>query len=147
MIPDVNVIVAAYRSDHPHCAVARAWLEQTKRSCALGTEALVFLEVVVVGFVRLVTNPKIFNRASKVDDAVAFIDALLGLTGVELRSPTECWPLLRNKLLEKQLVGNRVTDAWIASAAESLGENVVTFDRDFSKLLPKRNLHLLNASA
>jgi predicted nucleic acid-binding protein len=55
--------------------------------------------------------------------------------------------LLRNKLLEKQLVGNWVTDAWIASAAESLGENVVTFDRDFSKLLPKRNLHLLNASA
>lgn len=27
MTPDVNVLVAASRSDHPHHAIAREWLE------------------------------------------------------------------------------------------------------------------------
>ena len=37
MTPDVNVFVAASRSDHPHYAAARAWLEQATASASQGT--------------------------------------------------------------------------------------------------------------
>jgi predicted nucleic acid-binding protein len=36
-----------------------------------------------------------------------------------------------------------VTDAWIASATESSSEHLVTFDRDFLKLLPRSDFTLL----
>jgi predicted nucleic acid-binding protein len=28
--PDVNVLVAAFRTDHPHHATARSWLSDTR---------------------------------------------------------------------------------------------------------------------
>jgi hypothetical protein len=36
MTPDVNVLVAASRRDHPHHAVARAWLEEAVNACGAG---------------------------------------------------------------------------------------------------------------
>lgn len=45
-----------------------------------------------------------------------------------------------------RLSGNLVTDAAIASMVEALSEHLVTFDRDFSRLLPARDLTLLNPS-
>jgi hypothetical protein len=53
------------------------------------------------------------------------------------------WPIMRAKLLTLQLYGNLVTDAWIAATAQALSEHLVTFDRDFSRLLPARDLTLL----
>jgi hypothetical protein len=53
MTPDVNVLVAASRSDHPHHAVARAWLETAL--AAAGTSsgpAFTLMPMVVVSFDR-----------------------------------------------------------------------------------------------
>jgi predicted nucleic acid-binding protein len=36
MTPDVNVLVAASRADHPHHGVARAWLEGADSSSETG---------------------------------------------------------------------------------------------------------------
>ena len=55
-------------------------------------------------------------------------------------------PLLSDKLLGLGLKANRVTDAWIASTVEACGEHLVTFDRDFTRLLPARDLTLLSAT-
>ena len=33
MTPDVNVLVAASRTDHPHHAAARQWLEEALPAC------------------------------------------------------------------------------------------------------------------
>lgn len=55
MTPDVNVLVAASRSDHPHHAIARAWLEETLGR--VGTEGrLGLLAMVTAGFLRVVSN-------------------------------------------------------------------------------------------
>src|SRR5438067_693668 len=146
MTPDVNMLVAAFRSDHPHHGLARHWLGNARNSCAEGTATLALLPVVVAGFLRLVTNARVFVRPDSIEDAVAFIDALLGSPGVELRAGDAEWPLLRNKLLALGLHGNLVTDAWIAAATEALSEHLVTFDRDFKRLLPPRDLTLLETS-
>ena len=37
MTPNVNVLLAAARSDHPHHAVARAWLKHAATGAAAGS--------------------------------------------------------------------------------------------------------------
>jgi predicted nucleic acid-binding protein len=97
----------------------------------------------VSGFLRLVTNRKVFPAPDPIEDAIAFIDAMLESPGVQLRVASDDWPLLRAKLLTLRLAGNLVTDASIASTVQALSEHLVTFDRDFRKLLPARDLTLL----
>lgn len=142
MTPDVNVLVAAFRSDHVHHRIAAQWLLQARRRCLAG-EALRLLPMVVTGFLRLVTNARVFSEPDPIEDAVAFIDALLGSPGVELAGTRVEWPLLRGLLLDRSLSGNDVPDAWIAAATQALGERLVTFDAGFRRLLPARDLILL----
>lgn len=134
MTPDVNVLVAASRSDHPHHAVALAWLQNALAQCATGN-SLKLLPLVVASFLRLVTHPKIFIDPTPINDAVAFVDALLAVPGVEMPSVGAEWPLLRQLCLDKQLKANHLPDAWLAAAVMQLGEHLVTFDVDFKKLL------------
>jgi toxin-antitoxin system PIN domain toxin len=145
--PDVNVLVAAFRADHSHHAIARAWLSRARRNCVEGIETLTLLPIVVTGFLRLVTNPRVFSEPDSAADSIGFIDAVLDTPGVELRASGDEWPLLRDKLLTLGLQGNLVTDAWIASAVEALSEHLITFDRDFKRLLPARDLTLLGSAS
>lgn len=142
MTPDVNVLVAASRSDHPHHRVARAWLEQALVSAENGG-ALTLMPMVLSSVLRLVTSAKIFVRPTPTTDAVGFVDALLAFPGVELASLGPEWARLRQLCLDKQLAGNDLPDAWLAAAVEQLGEHLVSFDRDFRKLLSRsRFTHL-----
>lgn len=143
MTPDVNVLVAAFRADHAHHARARGWLARARQECLEGRHTLVLLPVVVAGFLRLVTHGRVFAEPDSMQDAIAFIDIVLACPGVELRDAADLWPLLRGKLLALDLRGNWVTDAWIAAAVEAQSEHLVTFDRDFARLLPARDLTLL----
>ena len=143
MTPNVNVLVAAFRVDHSHHDAARDWLSQARNDCVQGRQLLTLLPMVVTGFLRLVTSPRVFDHPDTVEDAVAFLDAVLETPRVQLGSCGNEWPLLRNALLTLGLRGNLVTDAWIASAVQSLSEHLVTFDRDFTRLLPVRDLTVL----
>lgn len=145
MTPDVNVLVASSRSDHPHHAVARAWLEETIAAADAGT-TLTLMPMVLASFLRLVTSPKIFKLVTPIEDAVAFLDALLAAPGVHLAPVGPEWPKLRQLCLDKQLGGNDVPDAWLAAAVVQLGEHLVSFDRDFRKLLARGQFTLLEAA-
>ena len=61
-------LVPICRSDHPHHAVARAWLEHAATGAAAGS-TLVLMPMVVASFLRLVTSPKIFKAPAPVDEA------------------------------------------------------------------------------
>jgi toxin-antitoxin system PIN domain toxin len=147
VIPDVNLVVAAFRSDHVHHHVARKWLLQARLDCAAGAETLVLLPIVISGFLRLVTNGRVFTTPDSIEDAVAFVDAILESPGTELKTAEDDWPLLRDKLLTLRLVGNAVADAAIASMVQALSEHLVTFDRDFGRLLPARDVTLLKVKS
>ncbi len=142
MTPDVNILVAASRGDHPHHAVARAWLEQAALAAAAGS-TLTLMPMVVASFLRLVTSPKIFQGPTPVKEALGFVDALLTASGVQLAALGPEWPQLRQLCIDKQLTGNSVPDAWLASATMHLGEHLVSFDRDFKKLLGRSHFTLL----
>jgi uncharacterized protein len=141
--PDVNVLVAAFRTDHPHHHVARSWLAQARAACVAGQDSLRVLPMVLAGFLRLVTHPKVFVEPDSIDDALSFAQALLETPGVELAYCGAEWPLLREKLTKQALTGNKVPDAWIAASVEHLGEHLVTFDRDFRQLLHPKACTLL----
>lgn len=142
MTPDVNVLVAASRSDHPYHGIARAWLEEAISVSSSGLP-LTLMPMVLASFLRLVTSPKIFQQATPSKDAVAFIDAVLASPGVQLAPLGPEWAKLRQLCLDKQLTGNDLPDAWLSAAVTHRGEHLVTFDRDFKKLLTRSQFTLL----
>ena len=142
MTPDVNVMIAASRSDHPHHASARAWLEEAIAACESGA-TLKLLPMVIASFLRLVTNPKVFNSPTPIEEAVGFVDALQAIGGVEIPALGTEWPMLRQLCLDKKLHGNDLPDAWLAAAVIQLGDHLATFDADFRKLLRPAQLTVL----
>lgn len=139
MTPDVNILVAASRSDHPHHAIAHGWLEQAAANASRGA-SLALQPMVIASFLRLVTHPKIFQHPTPVAQALRFIDALLAIPGVKQATLGAEWPLLRQLCADKALSANDIPDAWLAAAAMHQGEPVVSFDADLKRLLPRGQL-------
>jgi hypothetical protein len=142
MMPDVNILVAVSRSDHPHHKVAYAWLEEAVASCADGA-TLKLMPMVVASFLRLVTNAKIFIHPTPVENAVEFLDALFSVPGVETPYLGAEWPIMRQLCVEKKLAANDIPDAGLAAAVIQLGEHLFTFDTDFRKLLKRTQVTVL----
>ena len=145
MIPDVNVLVAASRTDHPQYAVASAWLKAALQECAAGA-SFRLLPMVVASHLRLVTNPKIFAVATPVKDAIGFIDSLIAVPGVDMPAVGAEWPLLRQWCLDKKLTANALPDGWLAAAVVQLGDHLVTFDAGFKNLLRREQFTLLSGT-
>ena len=146
MTPDVNVLIAASRSDHPYHNAAYACIEEAIAACAEGG-SVKLMPLVAASFLRLVTNAKIFVRPTPVEDAVGFLDALLAVPGVAMPSLGTEWPMLRQLCIEKKLAANDIPDAWLAAAVIQLGEHLVTFDADFKKLLRRTQVTVLLPTA
>ena len=142
MTPDVNVLIAASRSDHPHHPTAYAWLDAAASACADGA-TLRLMPMVVASFLRLVSNAKIFVRPTPVEDAMNFLDALLAVPGVDMPYLGAEWPIMRQLCIERKLSANGIPDAWLAAAVTHLGEHLVTFDSGFKKLLGRRQVTVL----
>jgi hypothetical protein len=140
--PDLNVLLAASRTDHPHHAVARDWLNRALAACDVG-ESLEILPMIAAGFLRLATHPKVFKFPMPIGDAAAFIDALLARPGVQMPEIGREWPTLKQLAREHDLAANDLTDAWIAAAVRVLGGHLVTFDRGFRRLLSRNELTVL----
>lgn len=115
MTPDVNVLLAASRADHPQHEVARAWLEGALVTASAGG-SFTLMPMVLASYLRLVTSPKIFKVPTPIDAAIRFVDALLAADGVTLASLGAEWPKLRQLCIDKRLRANDLPDAWIAAA-------------------------------
>jgi hypothetical protein len=122
--------------------VARVWLEGAVAGAAQGA-SFTLMPMVLASFLRLVTSPKIFQVPTPIVAAVDFIDALLAAPGVQLAPLGAEWSKLRQLCLDQQLTGNDLPDAWLAAAVAHLGEHLVSFDRDFRKLLSRGQFSLL----
>ena len=70
MTPDVNVLVAGSRLDHPHHGPALAWLDGALKDCEKGRPLAIY-PMAAAGFLRLVTHPKVFVRPTPVRTTVA----------------------------------------------------------------------------
>lgn len=142
MTPDVNVFVAASRSDHPHHGVALDWLMQAVVAAAQGS-GLRLQPMVVASFLRLVTHPRIFVQPTPMPAALAFIETLMALPGVEQPSLGAEFSEFTGLCRDHALTANDVPDAWLAAAVMHQADHLVSFDGDFRRLLPRsRYTHL-----
>jgi len=143
MTPDVNVLIAASRSDHPHHRVARGWLNEAVAACEVGG-SLKLMPMVAASFLRLVTNPRVFVEPTPVENAVEFLEALLAVPGIEMPLLGGEWPTLRELCVANKLTANDIPDAWLAASVIHQSEHLATFDNDFQRLLRPTQLTVLS---
>jgi len=72
---DVNVLVYAHREDVANHAAYRQWLE----SVINGHASFGYSELVLSGFLRIVTHPKIFEVPSTLSSAICFTGQIRNL--------------------------------------------------------------------
>lgn len=142
MTPDVNVLVASSRSDHPHHTVARAWMEDALAACAHGGR-FTLLPMVAAGFLRVVTHPRVFTRPTPASQALEYLRAITSVPGVELQELGAEWSTVERICEEYDVKGNDIPDAWIAAATRYSNERLATFDRGFRRFLEPRELTVL----
>lgn len=91
------------------------------------------------------TNPRIFETPLSAAEAIAIVSSWLARPAVSiLETGEQCWEILRALLVEAQISGPLVMDAFLAALALENGATLVTTDRDFSRF-PK--LRLSNPTA
>ena len=138
VLPDVNVLVYAHREDSGRHAACRTWLEGVVN----GNESYGVSELVLSGFVRVVTHPRIFTKPSPLADALEFTE--------QLRSRPNCvpvapgrrhWDIFRTLCLEADARGNLVPDAFLAAMAIEAGCEWISTDRDFCRFKGLRWRH------
>ena len=130
ILPDVNVLIYAFRKDVTQHAVCRRWLTDVVEGDARFGLSPVALSAVV----RVTTNPRSFKMPSSVDEAFAFCDDLLGQPHCQVVEPGERhWDIFKRLCVETDTRGARVTDAWLAALAIEWGCEWITFDRDFAR--------------
>jgi hypothetical protein len=143
MTPDVNVLVAALREDHPHHQVGRPWLVDRLAAAASG-EALVILPMVAAAMLRIATHPKIFKPPTPPSVALEFLEKLLASPGVEYGELGREWPTVKRLVREHTPRGNDIPEVWIAAAAQTLGAHLVAFDKGFRRYLSASEFTLLS---
>lgn len=130
ILPDVNVLLYAFRSDSTHHAAALAWVE----ALVNGDEAYGMSPQVLGSVVRLATHPRVFVAPSRLEDALAFARVLLEQPQCTAIVPgTRHWAIFEDLCRRAAASGNLVQDAWFAALAMESGCEWVTTDGDFAR--------------
>jgi toxin-antitoxin system PIN domain toxin len=134
-LPDVNVLIYAHREDAPEHERYAAWMQALSTS----EEPFALSDVVLSGFLRIVTNQRIFDPATPMDIALAFSQRLVDWPRASLITPSRRhWDLFTG--LCRDIKGPLVTDAYIAALAIDHGCELITTDSDFARFLSLRRL-------
>ncbi len=129
-LPDVNLLLYAIDEESPHHEGARKWLEDTLS----GTETVAFAWAVLVGFLRISTNPAVLQRPLSAEEAIDYIDAWLAQPCVTTVAPGSRHAAVLRELLEPLgAAGNLVSDAHLAALAIEHGAELCSCDTDFSR--------------
>lgn len=130
ILPDVNVLVYAFRRDDPRHPLCRAWLNNVVMADAkFGISRLVLSAVV-----RITTNTRTYKTASTLADAFGFCDDLLNQPHCEAVEPGDGhWSVFQSLCLDTNTRGPKATDAWLAALAIEHGCEWITLDRDFAR--------------
>ena len=130
VLADVNVLVYAHREDTEHHLACRNWLESTIN----GEERYGVSELVLSGFVRITTHPKVFASPSPLTLALEFAEQVREQANAMLIEPGERhWSIFRRLCVEAKAKGNLVPDAYFAALAIEGGCEWITTDRDYSR--------------
>jgi hypothetical protein len=138
---DVNILVEAHRSDAPRHDQIHSWLmEELKSYAGVGVS-----ELVLSGFLRVVTHAKVFKEPTPLREALEFVEDFRSRRAVRIAQPgSEHWGIFTDLLQRYDAVGNLIPDAYHAALAIEFGYEWISLDRGFSRYSGLRWLHPLD---
>lgn len=130
ILPDVNVLIYAFRSDADRHADYKEWLEDAIN----GPAAFGISPQVLASFMRICTHPRIFVRPSPLDGAFEFCRTLLEHPNATVLAPRDRhWSIFETLCRKSRATGNLLQDAWFAALALESGCDWITTDRDYAR--------------
>jgi len=130
ILPDVNVLLYAFRRDSDRHGEYRTWLDEVVN----GDAAYGMSPQVLSAVIRIATHPKIYVHPSTMAEAVSFCDTLLDPEHCQLVQPgPRHWGIFTDLCRRARATGNLVQDAWLAALAIESGAEWVTTDRDYAR--------------
>ena len=130
ILVDANILVYSHVESFAQHKPAREWLDlQLSGSTRVGLPW-----VSLLAFLRLVTNPRVFERPEPMADAWRQVCAWLACGTAWIPQPTERHANLLDELLALPgLHANLVTDAHLAALALEHGLTLYSTDGDFAR--------------
>ncbi len=130
ILPDVNVLVNAFRSDARDHDLCHRWLS----GIVTGESRYAISSQVLCGVIRVTTHPKVFAKPSEATDVIRFCRVLLDQPHCKMVAPGERhWGIFQRLVTSSRARGNLVSDAWFAALAIESGCEWITLDRDYRK--------------
>ena len=130
ILVDANLLLHAYNPRSTDHDAARDWLEATLS----GTELVRFAWLTLWAFLRIATNPRVFERPLLIDEAETIVSSWLAQPAAGVLDPGERhWPIFQSLTADGQVAGPLVMDAALAALAIEHGVTLYTTDRDFSR--------------
>lgn len=139
ILPDVNVLIYAFRTDAKSHHVARAVLDPLFG----GDTRFGISPQTLSALVRVTTNARIFANTSSLEEAFGFCDDIYSHSNCQLVTPGDRhWRIFERLCLATGTRGPAVADAWYAALAIEWGCEWITFDRDYARF-PDLNCRVL----
>lgn len=130
VLPDVNVLIYAFRPDAPHHDRCSAWLQ----SVVTGNARFGLSPLALSAVVRITTDRRIYTEPSTALEAFSFCNNLLDQPHCQVVEPGERhWDIFQRICVETPMHGPRTTDAWFAALAIEWGCEWISMDRDFAR--------------
>ena len=127
---DVNVLVYAHQLESANHAAYRRWLEDLVNS----DQAYGMAELVLAGFIRIMTHPSIFRVPTSPETALRYASELRGRPNCVIVAPgSRHWETFERLCRATGTRGNHVPDAYLAALAIESGSEWITTDRDYSR--------------
>ncbi len=130
ILVDANILLYAEDSLNPNHEATRAWWD-TQLS---GSSTVCLCWTVLCAFIRIATNPRIFEYPLSLEQALARVQTWLDQPCARVIGPTERhWTIFQQMLVDGQAVANLVTDAHLAALAIEHGCELASTDSDFAR--------------
>jgi toxin-antitoxin system PIN domain toxin len=130
ILVDANILLYAEDQLSPRHAAARAWWDAELS----GVSPVCLCWTVLGAFIRIGTNPRVFEYPLSLDQALARIQSWMDQPCTRIIGPTERhWTVFQKMLRHGQAVANLVTDAHLAALAAEHGCELISTDSDFSR--------------
>jgi hypothetical protein len=140
ILPDVNVLVYAYMEDVPDHPRHREWLDDLVNS----REPFGIADLVLSGFLRVVTHRRVFRTPSPIERALDFATALRGHPQcVSITPGPRHWEIFGELCRAAEARGNLIPDAFLAALAIESGSEWISTDRDYARFEGLRFKHPL----
>jgi toxin-antitoxin system PIN domain toxin len=129
ILPDVNVLIYAFRKDSVRHADYRKWLD----SVVNGNSIFGLSPQVLCSLIRICTNPRVYVNPSDIKETTHFCNVLLETNSRLIEPGPRHWEIFTGLCIDEAITGNLVQDAWFAALAIESGCEWITTDGDYAR--------------